>query len=75
MIQAWNLEYLGDGYKALLAAIDEVYWKPIDADYAKIVPVAQSSGTGESKTVDRIAKEWILIPLCLREDIDRGFGA
>jgi hypothetical protein len=75
VIHAWNLEYLGDAYKALLAAIDEVHLKPIDENYAKIVPVAQSSGTGKSKTVDRIAKERILIPLCLREDLDQGFGA
>ena len=75
MIQAWNQEYLGDVYKALLAAIDEVHWKPIDANYAKIILVAQSSGTGKFKTVDRFAKERILIPLCLREDLDRDFGA
>lgn len=75
MIEAWNREYLGDAYKALLAAIDEVHSKPIEENYAKIVPVAQSSGTGKSKTVDKIAGERILIPLCLREDLDRGFGA
>jgi len=75
VIQTWNQEHLGDAYTALLAAIDEVHWKPIDANYAKIIPVAQSSGTGKSKTVDRFTKEWILIPLCLCEDLDRDFGA
>jgi len=75
VIQAWNLEYLGDAYKALLATIDEAHSKPIETNYAKIVPVAQSSGTGKSKTVDRIAEERILIPLCLREELERGFGA
>lgn len=75
MIEAWNREYLGDAYKALLAAVDEVHLKPIMDNYSKIVPVTQSSGTGKSKTVDRIAEERILIPLCLREDLSRGFGA
>jgi hypothetical protein len=75
VIEAWNREYLGDAYKALLAAVDEVHRKPIQDNYAKIVPVTQSSGTGKSKTVDRIAEERILIPICLREDLDQGFGA
>jgi hypothetical protein len=75
VIEAWNMEYIGDAYQALLAAIDDVHVTPIADNCAKILPVAQSSGTGKSKTVDRIAEERILIPLCLREDLDQGFGA
>ena len=42
----------------------------------KVVPVVQSSGTGKSKTVDKIATERILIPLCLRENLGENyFGA
>jgi hypothetical protein len=75
VIEAWNMKYIGDAYKALLAAIDAVHVTPIQNNYAKILPVTQSSGTGKSKTVDRIAEERILIPLCLREGLDQGFGA
>jgi hypothetical protein len=41
--------------------------------YAKIIPVAQSSGTGKSKTVDMVAMERILFPLCLRESLGENF--
>lgn len=76
VIRAWNLEYRGDVYKVLLATIDEVHVLPIEQHYAKIIPVAQSSGTGKSKTVDKIATERILFPLCLRENLgDDYFGA
>jgi len=38
--------------------------------------MAQSSGTGKSKTVDRIGEDRILFPMCLREDLGENvFGA
>lgn len=52
-----------------MKAIDELNNIPKENNYAKILPVTQSSGTGKSKTVDEVAKERILFPLCLREDI------
>jgi hypothetical protein len=49
---------------------------PVLNNYAKIIPIAQSSGTGKSKTVDKVAMERILFPICLREDIGKNyFGA
>ncbi len=76
VIDAWKLEYRGKDYKALLQAIDEIQSLPIERHYAKIIPVAQSSGTGKSRAVDRIATERILIPMCLREDLGADyFGA
>jgi hypothetical protein len=43
--------------------------------YARIVPIAQSSGTGSTKIVDKIATERIRLPICLREDLlGRYFG-
>jgi hypothetical protein len=76
VIGAWNLEYLGDSYKALLRAVDDIHTQPLETHYAKFFPVAQSSGTGKSKTIDKIATERILIPLCLRENLGENyFGA
>ena len=76
VIEAWKLEYRGEAYKALLQAIDEMQALPVEQHYAKIIPVTQSSGTGKSRTVDRIATERILFPICLREDLGADyFGA
>jgi hypothetical protein len=54
----------------LLDAIDEVHK---EENYAKVVPIAQSSGTGKSRTVDKVAMERILFPLCLREDLGKNY--
>jgi hypothetical protein len=76
VIHAWNLEYHGKADKILLQAIDELHSLPIEKNYAKIMPIAQSSGTGKSKTVDKVATQRILFPMCLREDIGKDyFGA
>ena len=76
VISAWNAEYHGTAHKVLLKAVDEAHALPTEHQYARIVPVAQSSGTGKSKTIDKIATERILFPLCLREDLsEKYFGA
>jgi hypothetical protein len=75
VINAWKSDYHGDAHKVMLRVIDEVHRKSGTTNYAKLVPVAQSSGTGKSKTVDKIATERILFPLCLRENIGHNqFG-
>ena len=67
--------YHGDAYKCLLEAIDEVQALPAEVHYVKTIPIVQSSGMGKSKTVDRIATEWILFPLCLHESLGKNaFG-
>lgn len=76
IVQAWKLKYLGDAYKTLLQAVDDVHMLPEANHYAKILPIAQSSGTGKSKTVDRAAMERVLFPICLRENLGENyFGA
>jgi hypothetical protein len=76
VIRAWSLKYHGDAYTALLKTIDDVHRQPVINNYAKVVIVTQSSGTGKSKTVDKIATERILFPLCLRESLGKNyFGA
>jgi hypothetical protein len=70
------MKYLGDAHKILLRAIDDLHKLPLLQNYAKIFPIAQSSGTGKSKTVDMVAKERILFPMCLRENLgNEYFGA
>jgi hypothetical protein len=73
VIRAWGFEYLGDGHKVLLQTIDDLHALPTDSYHAKIVPVVQSSGTGKSKTADKIATERILFPLCIREHVGMNF--
>jgi hypothetical protein len=52
---------------------DKLNALPEETNYAKIMPIAQSSGKGKSKTVDMVAMERILLPLCLREDIGKKY--
>lgn len=68
------MEYHGNAHKILLQAIDELHG--IELNYAKLMPIAQSSGMGKSKTVDQVATERILFPICLHESIGKQyFGA
>jgi len=69
VINAWGTQYVGHADKILLQAVDAINRLPVENHYAKIIPVAQSSGTGKSRTVDKIATERILFPLCLRENL------
>lgn len=55
--------------------MDELYLSS-KKHYARIIPVVQSSGMGKSKTGDRTARDRILFPMCLREDLGNDlFGA
>jgi len=60
-------------YKVLLGAIDEVHALPVKTCYVKTIPIVQSSGMGKSRTVDRIAMERILFPLCLRDYLGNNY--
>jgi hypothetical protein len=76
VIRAWKQEYHGDAHKILIRAMDELHMLPLSRNYAKIMPITQSSGTGKSKTVEMVGKERILLPLCLREELgDKAYGA
>ena len=46
---------------------------PLIRNYAKYIPIVQSSGMGKSKTVDKVATERILFPMCLRDDIGGAY--
>jgi len=71
----YNKTYLGDAHKILLKAVDDLHTLKPDHNYAKIIPIIQSSGTGKSRTVDNIGRERILFPMCLREDLGKDlFG-
>jgi hypothetical protein len=76
VIKAFNSVYVGNAHTALLRAVDRVHSLPVHSNYAKIIAITQSSGTGKSRTVDAIAKERITFPLCIREKIGaNAFGA
>jgi hypothetical protein len=75
-MKAWKEKYLGGSAQSLEDAIDEINKQEVQRNYAKIIAIIQSSGTGKSKTVDQIAKKRVLFPLCLREEIGNNyFGA
>jgi len=76
VIEAWKSKYVGRAHLALLDAIDRLHTLDEKDNYAKILPITQSSGTGKSRAVDAISKMRIVLPLCLREDLgDDSFGA
>jgi hypothetical protein len=76
VIRARKQEYYGDSHKILIRAMDELHMLPLGRNCAKIMPIAQSSGTGKSKTVEMVGMERILLPLCLREELGENvFGA
>ena len=76
LVRAWCLEYHGNAHELLLEAIDELHLLEVAKNYAKIIPITQLSGTGKSKTVDKVAMSRILLPLCLHEDLaTNDFGA
>jgi len=55
--------------------VDDLHELEPERNYAKIIPIIQSSGTGKSRTVDVIGTERILFPMCLREDLEKNlFG-
>ena len=61
---------------ALLDAIDRLHTLEEKTNYAKILTITQSSGTGKSRAVDAMSEKRIVLPLCLREDLGRdSFGA
>jgi len=75
VIDAWGRRYLGNSDKILLRAMDDLHNLPSSRRYAKIILIVQSSGTGKSRTVDKIGTERILFPMCLREELGKDlFG-
>ena len=73
---AWRRTYHGDSEKILLKAVDDLDKLEPDHNYAKIIPIIQSSGTGKSRTVDNVGKQRILFPICLRENLGKDlFGS
>jgi hypothetical protein len=69
VIHAWKSEYKGQAQKRLMVAIDKLHSVDPSRNYAKILPITQSSGTGKSKAVDAMSMERIVLPLCLRENL------
>lgn len=61
---AFKSEYLGDNHKFMLQAVDQLV---TEKHHAHILPVVQSSGTGKTRTLYKIAEDRIVIQMCIRE--------
>ncbi|KAJ3814960.1 hypothetical protein F5876DRAFT_61931 [Lentinula aff. lateritia] len=70
--RAWKQGYLGSYDKLLLQNMDS---SQSTGDYGNVAAIVQSSGYGESRTVDEIAKQVFTIPMNVRNPIDTSFGA
>jgi hypothetical protein len=70
MIRAWDTPFKGDAADILLAVIP-MHLEKGRKFHANII---NSSGTGKSRTVDEVAKKIITVPMCLRENGNRGFA-
>src|SRR6266852_7737942 len=68
IIRGWDAPFKGDTADFLLATIP-MYLKEGRRLHANIV---NSSGTGKSRLVDEVAKKIITVPMCLRENRNRG---
>jgi len=69
IVRAWDVPFEGDAADYLLRTIP-IYLKEGRRLHANIV---NSSGTGKSRMVDEVAKKIITVPMCLRENGNRGF--
>jgi hypothetical protein len=69
IIRAWDAPFKGDAADLLLKTIP-MYLEEGRRLHANIVG---SSGTGKSRMVDEVAKKIITVPICLRENGNRGF--
>jgi hypothetical protein len=69
IVRAWDAPFKGVTADLLLESIP-MYLKEGRRLHANIV---NSSGTGKSRMVDEVAKKIITVPMCLRENGDRGF--
>ncbi|KAI0274350.1 hypothetical protein BGY98DRAFT_935949 [Russula aff. rugulosa BPL654] len=68
-VRAWDTPFEGDAADLLLESIP-MYLEEGMSLHANIV---NSSGTGKSRMVDEVAKKIITVPMCLRENGNRGF--
>lgn len=69
IVRAWDAPFKGDAADLLLDIIP-MYLEEGRRLHANIV---NSSGTGKSRIVDEVSKKIITVPMCLRENGNRGF--
>jgi len=70
----WRCPFLGDSLavlKDLLLHREKEFQK--DTTYGKTIPIIQSSGTGKSRLLDEISKEFLTVNFVLRRRGENGF--
>lgn len=73
LYHSWNNEFFGkslDVLRDLLLAEEREFKSNF---YAKMIPIIQSSGTGKSRLMDEIGKEFLSISFVLRHPGQDGF--
>lgn len=69
----WNTEFYGSALDALKEKIKHEEGSVNKDLYAKIIPIIQSSGTGKSRLVDELGKEFLSISFVFRLDGESGY--
>lgn len=69
----WNTEFYGSALDALKEKIKHEEGLVNKGLYAKIIPIIQSSGTGRSRLVDELGKEFLSISFVLRLNGESGY--
>jgi hypothetical protein len=69
-VEAWNLPFYGTAQALLKQTIDDMNMKRNTKIYTNYVPIVQSSGTGKSRVVHKLAADVFTIPFNLRETIN-----
>jgi hypothetical protein len=74
LILEWKRPFLGSSVDVLRKLLlDEEMAFQEDQYYAKVMPIIQSSGTGKSRLLDEMSKEFLTISFTLRGLKDYGF--
>ncbi|KAL0958082.1 hypothetical protein HGRIS_000258 [Hohenbuehelia grisea] len=73
--KSWSQDFIGDSAAAFWKHIVRHFSLPAAAEttYVNYIVMFNSSGTGKSRVTDEIAKEHLMIPMCLRGKDTNGY--
>ncbi|KAI1787021.1 hypothetical protein LXA43DRAFT_1098697 [Ganoderma leucocontextum] len=79
VVQGWNTPFIGTAHMALARNIQEMFKKAIDDSpdrkHMTHASIIQSSGSGKSRLVDKVAETIFTIPFNIRDQRDAAIGA
>lgn len=64
--KAWETDYVGESDKLLQQAVSSMYRESLGMPYTNFCSIIQGSGTGKSRSVDKVAESVFTIPIILR---------